>query len=160
MNEYFQIKHTAEPLTKPYTKSYGHVYYYYNNYNNNLIYNNQIESYINFIEIYDTLCHCVSLLILTLSWDKNLPLRSQTRQTFFQRFRSPLIILFHFFHSLFYAAFPLNSRNRIFRKKNNSVLFWNIRSAFLEVKWRYHWKICKILQIVSIFFLLFYWLKI
>ena len=32
---------------------------------------NPIESYINFIEQYDTLCHCVSHLILTLSWDKN-----------------------------------------------------------------------------------------
>ena len=31
LKEYFQIKYTAEPLTKPYTKSYGHVFYYYHN---------------------------------------------------------------------------------------------------------------------------------
>lgn len=111
LNDYFQIKHIAEPLTKPYTKSYGHVFYYYK-----CFLNKQIEPYMTFIEQYDTFCHhctCVSHFILTLPWDKNLLLRSQ-RQNFLQKLKSPPI---HLFHSVFYAIFTLNSNNAILRQK-------------------------------------------
>ena len=84
LNEYFQIKYRAEPLTKPYTKSYDHVFYHCNCFSNK-----QIETYITFIEQYDTLCHCVSLLILTLSWEKKFTTKITKTEFFWKRFNLP-----------------------------------------------------------------------
>ena len=108
MNEYFQIKYTAEPLTKPYTKSYGHVFYH-----NNCFLNKQIES-----KFYPTIWHSLPLCLtfnpyFTLGQKFTITIG----KTNLQKFRSPLIILFHFFYSMFHAIFTLNIKNRTFREK-------------------------------------------